>query len=55
MPIMSQSLLAEAKSKRCPEDIFEALHPTTDWHTGLEYAESIGLGSLNYEIIDIDK
>ncbi|MGI6077854.1 MAG: DUF362 domain-containing protein [Fastidiosipilaceae bacterium] len=56
MPIMPQSLLAEAKSKKdAPEDIFEALHPTTDWHTGLEYAESIGLGSLNYEIIDIDK
>ena len=45
MPIMPQSLLAEANQKDALRTSLKR-HPTTDWHTGLEYAESIGLGSL---------
>ena len=32
-------------------DKFKLIHPNTDWLTGLKYAEKIGLGSLQYELI----
>lgn len=34
-------------------DHFVDLHPTTNWRQGLEYAESIGLGTRDYELIKI--
>ncbi|GHU90160.1 4Fe-4S ferredoxin [Bacteroidia bacterium] len=34
-------------------DKFKLIHPNTDWKAGLEYAESIGLGSTDYELITI--
>ncbi|MDR3340524.1 MAG: DUF362 domain-containing protein [Candidatus Symbiothrix sp.] len=34
-------------------DKFKLIHPNTDWMAGLQYAEKIGLGSVNYELIDI--
>ena len=34
-------------------DKFKMIHPNTDWLAGLKYAEEIGLGSLNYELITI--
>ena len=35
------------------DDHFNAIHPTTDWRVGLEYAEEIGLGSCAYELIEV--
>ncbi len=35
------------------EDKFKLLHPKTNWRVGLEHAEKIGLGSINYELITI--
>lgn len=32
-------------------DKFKMIHPNTDWQAGLKYAEEIGLGSLNYDLI----
>lgn len=35
-------------------DVFKATSESTDWRVGLDYAEEIGLGSQQYEIIKID-
>jgi uncharacterized Fe-S center protein len=34
-------------------DKFKEAHPDTSWHSGLEHAEKIGLGSIAYELINI--
>ncbi len=34
-------------------DHFEHMHPTTDWRGCLEHGQKIGLGSMDYEIIEI--
>ena len=34
-------------------DKFKMIHPNTDWQAGLKYAEEIGLGSLDYELVTI--
>jgi uncharacterized Fe-S center protein len=34
-------------------DKFKLLHPNTDWRAGLEYAETIGLGSMEYEVVNV--
>ena len=35
------------------EDKFHKLHPDTDWQSGLEYGEQLGLGTREYELIRI--
>ncbi len=35
------------------EDKIKCVYPDVDWETQLEYAEKIGLGSNNYELIEI--
>ena len=35
------------------EEVFKFLHPDTDWQSGLEYAQQIGLGSREYELIEV--
>lgn len=37
----------------CDCDKFHLMHPNTDWLSGLTHAEKIGLGTLNYEIIQV--
>jgi uncharacterized Fe-S center protein len=32
-------------------DVFQAAHPGVDGRVGLDYAESIGLGSQDYELV----
>ena len=34
-------------------DLFDAVNPGTDWRVGLDYAEELGLGSQQYELITI--
>ncbi len=34
-------------------DKFHLLHPDTNWLAGLKYAELIGIGTMNYELINI--
>jgi uncharacterized Fe-S center protein len=36
------------------EDKFNLVSPSTNWKAGLEYAESIGLGSMEYELIEVN-
>ena len=35
------------------EDKFKLLHPDTDWQAGLRYAQEIGIGSREYELIEV--
>jgi len=35
------------------EDKFKILHPDTDWQSGLAYAEEIGIGTRDYELVKI--
>jgi uncharacterized Fe-S center protein len=34
-------------------DKFKLIHPNTDWKAGLKYAEEIGLGTVEYELIKL--
>jgi len=34
-------------------DKFKTLHPNTNWEEGLKHAETIGLGSMEYELIKV--
>lgn len=35
------------------DDKFKVLHPDTDWQAGLRYAEEIGIGTRQYELIEV--
>jgi len=35
------------------EDKFKLIHPDTNWRAGLEHGEKIGIGTLNYKLIEI--
>lgn len=37
----------------CGKDKFHILHPNTDWRSCLEHAQKIGIGSTEYELINI--
>ncbi len=58
MPIMPGSVLAESKLKTFTEptpdnDHFKHVHPTTEWKSCLEHAQKLGLGTTDYELIEI--
>lgn len=38
---------------RHKEELFKHLHPDTNWESGLQYAQEIGLGSREYELVEI--
>lgn len=50
-PINKNSVLAASQNNG--EDKFRALHPQTDWRICLDYAEKIGLGSQEYELVNV--
>jgi uncharacterized protein len=55
-PIVSiNNQLAQNNSESHLEgvDKFHLLHPDTNWLAGLQYAEQIGIGTMNYELINI--
>jgi hypothetical protein len=35
------------------EDKFKSVFPNTDWNAQLEHAEAIGLGSREYELVEL--
>lgn len=43
----------EPAHEHAHEDKFHRLHPDTDWEAGLIYAEQIGLGTRQYDIIEV--
>lgn len=51
MPGNPGSMYTEAKDHT--GDHFHDIHPETSWKQGLEYAESIGLGSRSYNLIEV--
>ena len=51
MPVNPNSMLSEAN--KCHHDHFDDIHPDTSWKQGLEYAQSIGLGSREYNLIEV--
>lgn len=50
-PILEGSQLDEKRN--VSEDYFCALHPTTNWRVTLEHAQKLGLGNLEYELVEI--
>ena len=44
------SILAERAGA---PDRFSGTHPTTNWRSGTEHAEKIGLGSMDYELVTV--
>jgi uncharacterized Fe-S center protein len=54
-PALSGSRLTESRHETLhdQEDKFHRIHPNTDWRSGLEYAEEIGVGSQQYELIEM--
>ena len=49
-PVNPRSILAERAGI---PDRFTGTHPTTNWRTGPEHGEAIGLGSMDYELITV--
>ena len=37
----------------CGQDKFHLIHPNTNWLAGLQHAEKIGIGTMNYELIQM--
>ena len=55
-PIIAGSVLAENKEKHkdCGhEDHFHMTHPDTEWESCIEHSIKIGLGTDQYELIEI--
>ena len=52
MPQNPGTMLSEAEHKH--HDHFTDIHPDTNWEQGLEYAESIGLGTREYNLIRVN-
>ena len=51
MPVNPNTMLSEAHQHT--HDHFDDVHPSTNWKQGLEYAESIGLGTREYELVKV--
>ena len=49
-PAISNSLLGEAEQD---DDHFHAVSPTTHWKSCVEHAEKIGIGTMEYELIEV--
>lgn len=54
-PVISGSVLAENKVRDNEQghDHFHVTHPDTNWRSCVEHAQKIGLGSMEYELIEI--
>lgn len=49
-PALPLSVLSD-KGYKPGDDKFGLIHPNTNWRMGLEYAEQIGLGCLDYQLL----
>jgi uncharacterized protein len=50
-PVIKKSVLDT--KYQAGEDKFDLVSPSTDWKAGLSYAESLGLGSQKYELLEV--
>jgi len=48
---MNKQSILEERNYQVGEDKFHYVHPDTDWKVGLRYAEELGLGKQNYDLI----
>lgn len=62
MPAMPNTELTEMRDRleaagevpeRCAHDHFNMTHPDTNWRSMIEHAEKIGLGTSDYELIEV--
>lgn len=51
MPANPGTMLSQAE--HIHNDHFDDIHPSTSWKQGLEYAQSIGIGSMDYELVTV--
>ncbi len=52
-PVSIDKASLDLVNRACGEDIFKAAHPDQDGMKQLEYAAGIGLGSLDYELVEL--
>ncbi|MDD5128970.1 MAG: DUF362 domain-containing protein [Candidatus Omnitrophica bacterium] len=52
-PVSIDKASLDLVNKVCGKDIFKAVHPDQDGLRQLEYAQEIGLGSLDYELVEL--
>ena len=57
-PIIHKSILEEhshphEQNSEQGQDYFKMTHPNTNWQSGVEHGEKIGLGTRNYQLIEI--
>jgi len=52
-PVSVDKASYDLVNKACGKDIFKAVHPKQDGMKQLEYAHTIGLGNLEYELIEL--
>lgn len=52
-PMIAGSRLFVNTGGNKPDDIFAAVHPNTKWQSTFVHAEDIGLGSEDYELIEV--
>ncbi len=57
-PVLKTSNMLSDKEHEChhehhDDDKFHMMHPDTDWAAGLEYAETLGLGTRQYQLIEL--
>ncbi|MEG2252129.1 MAG: DUF362 domain-containing protein [Clostridia bacterium] len=45
------TFLSERKNRT--GDLFNDTHPVTNWRSGLEHAQKLGVGTMNYELIEV--
>ncbi|MFA5275710.1 MAG: HAD-IA family hydrolase [Candidatus Omnitrophota bacterium] len=52
-PVSVDKASLDLVNKACGRDIFQELHPNRDGTIQLKYAHSLGLGNLDYELIEL--
>ena len=52
-PVSIDQASFDLVSKACGRDIFKELHPHRESRRQLEYAQKLGLGNLDYELISL--
>jgi hypothetical protein len=52
-PVSIDKASFDLVNKACGKDIFKDTHPDQDGLKQLRYAQEIGLGSLDYELIEL--
>ena len=50
-PVLENSVIG--KKWKQGADKFDMVFPATNWKSGLQYAEELGLGTQKYELIEV--